>query len=67
MCCLCLLRESTNILEAASQGATSAVGLVATIVANLIAFMALLAFFDAVLSWFGGLLDCPQLSFSVTT
>uniref|UniRef100_A0A3Q4BDW1 Sodium/nucleoside cotransporter n=1 Tax=Mola mola TaxID=94237 RepID=A0A3Q4BDW1_MOLML len=57
--------RSTNILEAASQGATSAVGLVATIVANLIAFMALLAFFDAVLSWFGGLLDCPQLSFSL--
>uniref|UniRef100_A0A3Q3WWZ6 Uncharacterized protein n=1 Tax=Mola mola TaxID=94237 RepID=A0A3Q3WWZ6_MOLML len=57
--------KSTNILEAASQGATSAVGLVATIVANLIAFMALLAFFDAVLSWFGGLLDCPQLSFSL--
>lgn len=64
-CCLCLLRECTNVLEAVSQGATSAVGLVASIVVNLIAFLALLAFFDAVLSWLGGMLDCPQLSFSV--
>lgn len=53
------------MLEAVSQGATSAVGLVASIVVNLIAFLALLAFFDAVLSWLGGMLDCPQLSFSV--
>ena len=65
MCGLCLLRESTNMLEAASQGASNAVALVANIVVNLIAFLALLAFFDGVLSWLGGMLDCPQLSFSV--
>ncbi|TMS03365.1 Solute carrier family 28 member 3, partial [Larimichthys crocea] len=57
--------EITNIWEAASHGASSSVGLVATIVVNLIAFMALLAFFDATLSWLGGMLDCPQLSFSL--
>ncbi|XP_076586657.1 solute carrier family 28 member 3-like [Chaetodon auriga] len=57
--------ESTNMLEAASQGASSAVGLVANVVVNLIAFLALLAFFDAALSWLGGMLDCPQLSFSL--
>ena len=62
---LCLLSGSTNVLEAASQGASNAVGLVANIVVNLIAFLALLAFFDGVLSWVGGMLDCPQLSFSV--
>ncbi|CAK6950523.1 solute carrier family 28 member 3-like [Scomber scombrus] len=57
--------ESTNVLEAASQGASNAVALVANIVVNLIAFLALLAFFDGVLSWLGGMLDCPQLSFSL--
>ncbi|KAM7392053.1 hypothetical protein PAMP_022695 [Pampus punctatissimus] len=57
--------ESTNFLEAASQGASNAVGLVANIVVNLIAFLALLAFFDGVLSWLGGMFDCPQLSFSL--
>ncbi|XP_067431730.1 solute carrier family 28 member 3-like [Thunnus thynnus] len=57
--------DSTNVLEAASQGASNAVGLVANIVVNLIAFLALLAFFDGVLSWLGGMLDCPQLSFSL--
>uniref|UniRef100_UPI0037E71CEC solute carrier family 28 member 3-like n=1 Tax=Semicossyphus pulcher TaxID=241346 RepID=UPI0037E71CEC len=57
--------ESTNLLEAASQGASCAIGLVANIVVNIIAFMALLAFFDSALSWLGGLLDYPQLSFSL--
>jgi len=61
----CLHRESKNILEAASNGASCAVSLVANIVANIIAFLALLCFFDSVLSWFGGMFDCPQLSFSV--
>ncbi|KAM9858619.1 solute carrier family 28 member 3-like [Aulostomus maculatus] len=57
--------ECTNVLEAASHGASSAVALVANIVVNIIAFLALLAFFDSVLSWLGGMLDCPQLSFSL--
>ncbi|XP_070690311.1 solute carrier family 28 member 3-like [Pempheris klunzingeri] len=57
--------ESKNMLEAASEGASCAVALVANIVVNLIAFLALLAFFDAALSWLGGMLDCPQLSFSL--
>ncbi|XP_073321881.1 solute carrier family 28 member 3-like [Pagrus major] len=56
---------STNVLEAVSHGASSAVSLVANIVVNLIAFLALLAFFDAALSWVGAMLDCPQLSFSL--
>lgn len=62
---MCLHRESTNLLEAAANGATSAVALVANIVVNVIAFLALLAFFDSVLSWLGGMFDYPQLSFSV--
>uniref|UniRef100_A0A8C6MJ13 Solute carrier family 28 member 3 n=1 Tax=Nothobranchius furzeri TaxID=105023 RepID=A0A8C6MJ13_NOTFU len=57
--------ESSNLLEAASQGASRAVGVVASIIANIIAFLALLAFFDSVLSWLGGMFDFPQLSFSL--
>uniref|UniRef100_A0A3Q1IPF9 Sodium/nucleoside cotransporter n=1 Tax=Anabas testudineus TaxID=64144 RepID=A0A3Q1IPF9_ANATE len=58
-------RGYTNVLEAASQGATCAVSLVANIVANLISFIALLAFMNTVVSWLGGMLDCPQLSFEL--
>lgn len=63
--CQCLHRESTNVLEAASQGAIGSVTVVASIVTNIIAFMALLAFLDTALAWLGAMLDCPQLSFSV--
>ncbi|XP_068167395.1 solute carrier family 28 member 3-like [Antennarius striatus] len=57
--------ESSNMLEAASQGATAAVGIIAIIVSNLIAFIALLSFSDAALACLGGMLDYPQLSFSL--
>lgn len=57
--------DSQNVFEAASQGASLAAGAVANIVANLIAFLSLLAFIDGALSWLGGMLDCPQLSFSL--
>ncbi|MED6263842.1 hypothetical protein CHARACLAT_008782 [Characodon lateralis] len=57
--------ENKYMLEAASQGASCAVGVVANIISNIIAFAALLAVFDAILSWLGGMFDCPQLSFSL--
>ncbi|KAM9360679.1 solute carrier family 28 member 3-like [Symphorus nematophorus] len=57
--------ERTNLLEAASSGASSAVGMVASIVVNIIVFLALLAFLNAAVSWFGGIFDYPQLSFSL--
>ncbi|CAN9513152.1 unnamed protein product [Ophioblennius macclurei] len=53
-----------NMLEAASRGALRAVEIVAAIVVNIIAFMALLSFVDAVFSWLGGIFGFPQLSFS---
>ncbi|KAK6166946.1 hypothetical protein SNE40_023541 [Patella caerulea] len=52
-----------NVLEAAAAGASASIGLVANIAANLIAFLALLAFVNAVLSWFGGFVCFPDLSF----
>ncbi|KAM6181635.1 sodium/nucleoside cotransporter 2 [Erethizon dorsatum] len=57
--------KERNILEAASSGATVAVGLVANIAANLIAFLAILAFVNAVLSWMGELVDIHGLTFQV--
>ncbi|XP_053149052.1 solute carrier family 28 member 3 [Hemicordylus capensis] len=57
--------DSKNLLEAASQGASASISLVANIAANLIAFLALLSFFNAVLSWLGNMFDYPQLSFEI--
>uniref|UniRef100_A0A3P9HIE7 Solute carrier family 28 member 3 n=1 Tax=Oryzias latipes TaxID=8090 RepID=A0A3P9HIE7_ORYLA len=54
-----------NLLEAASQGASRTVRLVGSIITNIIAFLALLAFLDCILSWLGGLFDYPHLSFSL--
>ncbi|XP_007528457.2 solute carrier family 28 member 3 [Erinaceus europaeus] len=57
--------DSRNLLEAASQGASSSISLVANIAANLIAFLALLSFVNSALSWFGNMFDYPQLSFEI--
>ncbi|XP_004709575.1 sodium/nucleoside cotransporter 2 [Echinops telfairi] len=57
--------KENNILEAASNGATDAIGLVANVAANLIAFLAVLAFINAVLAWLGELVDIQGLSFQV--
>ncbi|XP_047396799.1 sodium/nucleoside cotransporter 2 [Sciurus carolinensis] len=57
--------KERNILEAASNGATDAIGLVANVAANLIAFLAVLAFINAVLSWLGELVDIHGLTFQV--
>uniref|UniRef100_A0A8D0KKD1 Concentrative nucleoside transporter C-terminal domain-containing protein n=1 Tax=Salvator merianae TaxID=96440 RepID=A0A8D0KKD1_SALMN len=57
--------DAKNLLEAASQGASASISLVANIAANLIAFLALLSFFNAALSWLGNMFDYPQLSFEV--
>ncbi|XP_062946129.1 sodium/nucleoside cotransporter 2 [Cynocephalus volans] len=57
--------KEKNVLEAASNGATDAVGLAANVAANLVAFMAVLAFIDATLSWLGELVDVQGLTFQV--
>lgn len=58
-------RDERNILEAASSGASASVGLVANIAANLIAFLAILGFINEALSWFGGMVGYPGLTFQV--
>ncbi|KAM8780979.1 sodium/nucleoside cotransporter 2 [Rhynchonycteris naso] len=57
--------KEKNVLEAASNGATDAVGLAANVAANLIAFLAVLAFINAALSWLGELVDIQGLNFQV--
>ncbi|KAL2781291.1 solute carrier family 28 member 3 [Daubentonia madagascariensis] len=57
--------DSRNLLEAATQGASSSIPLVANIAVNLIAFLALLSFVNSALSWFGNMFDYPQLSFEI--
>lgn len=60
-------RNERNIIEAAAKGASTAIALVANIAANLIAFLAFLAFFNGVLSWLGSMVGKPELSFEVLT
>ncbi|XP_008538410.2 solute carrier family 28 member 3-like isoform X1 [Equus przewalskii] len=57
--------DSRNLLEAASYGTSSSISLVANIAVNMIAFLALLSFVNAALSWFGNMFDYPQLSFEL--
>lgn len=52
-----------NLLEAAAAGASQSITLVANIAANLIAFLALLAFVNATIAWFGSFICIPNLSF----
>ncbi|XP_045865406.1 sodium/nucleoside cotransporter 1 isoform X3 [Meles meles] len=57
--------DAQNLLEAASSGASISVKLVGNIGANLIAFLALLAFVNAALSWLGTMVGAQELSFQL--
>jgi CNT family concentrative nucleoside transporter len=51
-----------NAIDAVASGASDGLKLAANVAAMLIAFLGLLAFFNALLGWFGGLVSLPQLS-----
>ncbi|XP_071941630.1 solute carrier family 28 member 3-like isoform X2 [Antedon mediterranea] len=57
--------KERNIIEAASTGASNAVGLVANIAVNLIAFLALLAFLNALLGYLGTRVGIENLTFEM--
>ncbi|XP_036005769.1 sodium/nucleoside cotransporter 1 isoform X2 [Fundulus heteroclitus] len=57
--------DEQNILEAVSSGASSSIGLVANIAANLIAFLAILGFINSALSWAGGMVGYPEITFEL--
>lgn len=64
-------RSERNIIEAASNGATMAVKLIVSIIVNLIAFIAIIEFFNQTLIWFGSRLELdpshPAITFQVGT
>ncbi|XP_045892364.1 sodium/nucleoside cotransporter 1 [Micropterus dolomieu] len=57
--------DERNILEAASSGASASISLVANIAANLIAFLAIFGFINQALSWFGGMVGYPSITFQL--
>ncbi|XP_075860830.1 sodium/nucleoside cotransporter 1 isoform X1 [Microcebus murinus] len=57
--------DAQNLIEAVSSGATISVKVVTNIIANLIAYLALLAFINSVLSWMGNMVDIDGLSFQL--
>ncbi|XP_035677803.1 sodium/nucleoside cotransporter 1-like [Branchiostoma floridae] len=57
------ISQERNLFAAAASGVSVAVTLVANIVGNIIVFIALLGFFNNVLSWLGGMVDIPNLTF----
>lgn len=54
-----------NLVEAISTGATSVIEIIAQIGANLIVFLALLGFIDAVITWFGANVGVEGLTLEV--
>uniref|UniRef100_H0XAN3 Sodium/nucleoside cotransporter n=1 Tax=Otolemur garnettii TaxID=30611 RepID=H0XAN3_OTOGA len=57
--------DAQNLIEAVSSGASISVRVVTNIAANLIAFLAVLAFINAALSWLGEMVDVQELSFQL--
>lgn len=57
--------EAQNLVEAASSGAAISIKVVANIAANLIAFLAVLDFINAALSWLGDMVEIQGLSFQL--
>ncbi|XP_028414884.1 solute carrier family 28 member 3-like isoform X2 [Dendronephthya gigantea] len=58
-------RNEKNVIEAATKGASAAIGLVENIGTNLIAFFAFLSFINAILLYLGSLVLYPELSFEL--
>lgn len=54
-----------NVIEAAAKGASTAISLVANVLAMLITFFAFIAFFNGILSSLGSMVGYSELSFQV--
>ncbi|CAG5053190.1 unnamed protein product [Parnassius apollo] len=54
--------EDQSTLSAATRGATNGISLILNIIANLVAFVAFIAFVNGVLSYCGGLLGNPDIN-----
>ena len=58
-----LTEDCGNLLDAATQGASSAASLVLNITAIVVAFIAFVAFLNACVAFFGGLIGFPEATF----
>ncbi|KAJ8704632.1 hypothetical protein PYW07_011820 [Mythimna separata] len=54
--------QDQSVLSAATRGATNGIALVLNIIANLIAFVAFIAFINGALGYFGGMLGNPDIN-----
>ena len=54
-----------NLIEAASNGATASIKVLGSIGVNVLAFLSLLAFLNATLTWFGDRIGIEELTFEV--
>ncbi|MCP4912556.1 MAG: NupC/NupG family nucleoside CNT transporter [Oligoflexia bacterium] len=62
-----LKKTTANIIDAAATGASDGLKLSLNVGAMLLAFIALIALVNGMLSWGGGLFDYPQLSLELIT
>ena len=60
-CC----RSERNLIEVASAGATNSIALVGSVAVNVIAFLSILKFVNATLTWFGDRAGVKDLTFQV--
>ena len=59
-------RSEHNLIEAASNGASASIKIVGAIAVNVLAFLSLLAFLNATLTWFGDRVGIEGLTFEVS-
>lgn len=60
-----LPKVSDNVIDAAATGASDGLKLAANVGAMLLAFIALIAMLNGILSWLGGMVGYPQLTFEL--
>jgi len=53
------------VIEALSSGAMTSIKIIASVTVNIIAFIAMLSFINAVLTWFGNRVGIEELTFQV--
>jgi concentrative nucleoside transporter, CNT family len=60
-----LPQVASNAVDAAAQGASEGLKLAVNVAAMLLSFIALIAMFNGILGYFGGLINLPHLSFEL--
>lgn len=63
MCCILDASQDSSVLDAASAGATVGISLVLGVAANLVAFVAFVAFLNGAVNWLGYLVGYSDLTF----